>query len=175
MKYRILITLVIITLFSCNEKEKDFDSFEYSFYGTFSTFFSVNFTQNDTIFLREHWNSGGNDEIKFPKSERNYYALLTEKQKQELSSLLNKINFKKIDSEYFENYCDGSAFQIIIKKGNFKKKVLVHSHHIPEELDSLAEWINETKLKLKLTETSKKLEFESAKELFPPPPPPVIK
>ncbi|UUC45124.1 hypothetical protein [Flavobacterium cerinum] len=173
MKYSIYIVLISIILFSCTKKEKDFDSFEYSYCGTFSTFFSIKFKQNDTIFLREHWNSGGNKDIKFPKSERNYFALLTEKQKQELSNLLSKINFRKINSEYFEDYNDGSAFQIIFRKGNFKKKVLVHSYHIPRELDSLSHWIYKTKMKLKLNEISQKLEFESAKELFPPPPPPL--
>ena len=172
MKHIIFITLILISLSSCTEKKKDFDSFEYSFCGTFSTFFSMKFTQTDTIFIREHWNSGGNEEVKFPKSQRNYFALLSEEQKLKLTSLLNKIDFEKINPEYFENYSDGSAFQIIIRKGKFKKKVLVHSDQIPKELDSLSHWIYNTKLKLKLTEANQNLEFESAKELFPPPPPP---
>ncbi|WP_262151908.1 hypothetical protein [Chryseobacterium foetidum] len=88
--------------------------------------------------------------------------------------MLRKTDFKKIKSKYSEDYVDGSMFQIIIKKDDLKKKVFVHSYHIPKELDSLSAWIYNTKMKLKLTETNKKLEFESAKELFPPPPPPPI-
>jgi hypothetical protein len=93
-------------------------------------------------------------------------------QRLKLSTLLKKTNFKKLDSEYYKDYCDGSAFQLIIKKGNFEKKILVHSGKIPKELDSLARWIYVTKRNLKLTELNRKLEFESIEGLFPPPPPP---
>jgi hypothetical protein len=165
----------MIAFLSCTNKENDFDSFEYSYAGTFSTVFSIKFTNSDTIFLREHWNSGGNENIQFPKPETNYFAVLTKLQRNELSNLIKKMNFKTINSEYFENYSDGSAFNIVIRKGKFKKKVFVHSHNIPKELDSLSGWIYYTKMKLKLTEINKKLEFESAKPvLLPPPPPPPI-
>lgn len=65
--------MILTAFFACSEKEKDFDSLEYSFYGTFSTFFSIKFTQSDTIFLKEHWNSGRNGYISFPKADRNYF------------------------------------------------------------------------------------------------------
>lgn len=85
--------------------------------------------------------------------------------------LIKKVNFSKINAEYFENYSDGSAFNIIIKQGDFEKKILVHSYKIPKELDSLSNWIYFTKSKLKLTKITKKLNFESVKVLLPPPPP----
>lgn len=172
MKQKIFIIFISIFLISCSEKEKDFDSFEYSYGGTFSTLFSIKFTDNDTVFMREHWNSGRYENGKFPKAKTNYFALLTIQQRNELSSILKKINFKKIDSEYFENYSDGSAFQLIIRKENFEKKVFVHSHKIPKELDSLASWINYTKINLKLTEINRELEFRSIEGILPPPPPP---
>ena len=159
-------------LVSCWEKEKDFDYFEYSFTGTFSTVFSIKFTANDTVFLREHWNSGRNENDKFPKQRTNYFAILNSIQRIELSELLQKINFKIIDSEYVEDYSDGSSFQLIIRKENFEKKIYVHSHKIPKELDSLSSWINYNKTKLKLTEINKEVEFKSIEGLLPPPPPP---
>lgn len=171
---KLIFTLILIAFMSCSKKEKDFDSFEYSFAGTFSTVFSLKFTNSDTIFLREEWNRGGNEDYKFPKPKTNYFAILTEKQKSEFTTLLKNVDFKKINSEYFQNYSDGSAYNIIIRKGDFEKKVLVHSHKIPKELDTLSSWIYYTKMKLKLTEINRKLEFESAKSLMPPPPPPPI-
>jgi len=177
MKKGIIITLIFLAFISCSEREKDFDSFEYSYAGTFSTVFSIKFSNSDTLFLREHWNRGGNENFQFPKSKTNYFAILTEQQKNELSSLIHKVNFKEMNSEYFEDYSDGSAFSIIIRKGDFEKKVFVHSHKIPKELDSLSGWIYYTKMKLILTETKEKLEFESVKALLPPPPPlpPILK
>lgn len=172
MKQKIFIICISIFLISCSEKEKDFDSFEYSYGGTFSTLFSIKFTEFDTVYMREHWNSGRYQNGTFPKVKTNYFALLNTQQRNELSSLLKKINFKKIDFEYFQNYCDGSAFQLIIRKGNFEKKVFVHSHKIPKELDSLSRWINNTKRNLKLIEINTVLEFKSIEGILPPPPPP---
>ena len=171
MKLRIIIILSLTLLISCTKKESCFDSIEYSFGGTFSTVFSLKFTDNDSVFLREHWNNGN---IVYPKAGINYFAIINESEKNELTSLIKKIDFRKIDSEYYENYLDGNTFQIIIRKGKFEKKVLVHSHKIPKELKSLSDWINNTKQNLKLTKTNKNLSFKSAFGILPPPPPPPI-
>lgn len=124
--------------------------------------------------MREHWNSERDENSKFPKQRTNYFALMNSQQRKELRYLLQKINFKKMDSEYFEDYSDGSAFQLIFRKGNFEKKIFVHSHKIPKELDSLARWINHTKIKLKPTEINREFEFKSVEGLLPPPLPPII-
>jgi hypothetical protein len=92
MKQKIFIICISIFLISCSEKEKDFDSFEYSFAGTFSTVYSIKFTDSDTVFMREHWNSGRYENGKFPKERTNYFALLNIQQRNELSELLQKIN-----------------------------------------------------------------------------------
>ncbi|HEX8014109.1 MAG TPA: hypothetical protein VF465_02640 [Flavobacterium sp.] len=176
MKRQIFIIAILTLLISCSKNKKDFDSFEYSYAGTFSTVFSIKFTENDTIFLREHWNAKErSDGKKFPKEKTNYFAILTKEQRNQLSELLKKIDFKKIKSGYFEDYSDGDAYQIIIKKDTFEKTVLVHSYNVPKELDSLSNWIYITKENLKLIETNKELDFKSIIELLPPPPPPPIK
>jgi hypothetical protein len=172
MKLKLIIIVVFITIISCKRKEEVFDVLEYSYAGTFSTVFSLKFTESDTIYLREHWNKEWEENIKYPKAKTNYFAIITEQQKNELRNLVEKIDFKKIETEYYENYSDGSSFEIIIKKGKFEKKVNVHSYKIPSELDTLANWINETKDNLKLTKTNKKLIFKSANGVLPPPPPP---
>lgn len=176
MKKQIFIIAVLTLLISCSKNEKDFDSFEYSYAGTFSTVFSIKFTQNDTIYLREHWNAKErSDGKKFPKEKTNYFAILTKEQRSQLSELLKKIDFKKIKSGYYEDYVDGDAYQLIIKKDTLKKTVFVHSYNVPKELDSLSNWIYKTKENLKLIETNKEFDFKSIKKLLPPTPPPPIK
>jgi hypothetical protein len=172
---KLTLTLILILLISCSKKEKDFDSFEYSFAGTFTTVFSLKITDSDTIFLREEWNSGRNEGYKLLKPKTNYFAILTEQQKSEFIILLKNVDFTKINSEYFQDYLDGSAYNIIIRKDGFEKKVFVHSHKIPKELDTLSSWINITKQNLKLTKTNKQLHFESTFGMLPPPPPPPVK
>ena len=168
----IIFSLLVV---SCSEKKKDFDSFEYSYGGTFSTVFSIRFTNNDTLYLREHWNAGErSDGKKFPKEQTNYFALLTIKQQNELSELLNKIDFKTLKPEYYEDYNDGRSYQIIIEKDSLEKMILVHSYSVPKELDTLSKWIYNTKENLQLIETSKKLDFKGFRGFLTPPPPPKI-
>lgn len=172
MKNQLFVIIILSVLISCSKKEKDFDTFEYSYGGTFSTLFSIKFTKNDTIFYREHWNNyESTDSIRIPKAQTNYFAILTREQRNQLSELLNRINFKKIDSEYFEDYSDGSSYQLIIKKDNLRKTVFVHSHKVPKDLDSLSNWISTIKRKLQLIETNKKFNFKSINRILPPPPP----
>ena len=168
--------MVLIFLISCSQKKKEFDFLEYSFKGIFSTVFSITFTENDTVFIREHWNVSERHGKKFPKAKTNYFAIISKEQRKQLSELLEKIDLKKIKSEYHENYCDGSAYQIIIKKDTLKKTVFVHSHTVPKELKSLSNWIYTTKENLKLIETNKEYSFTNIDSIFPlPPPPPPIK
>jgi len=171
MKLKFIIILYLTFLVSCSKRERDFDYLEYSYGGTFSTVFSLKFTEKDSVFLREHWNNGN---IEYPKAETNYFAIINDSQRKELTELIKKIDFRKIDSEYYENYLDGSAFQIVIKQGKFEKKVFVHSHKIPKELKSLSDWIIKIKQNLKLTRTDKNLQFKSKNGILPPPPPPSI-
>lgn len=172
MKRQIFIISILTLLISCSKKEKDFDSLEYTFRGTFSTVFLIKFTESDTVFLREHWNVSEKYGKKFPKAKTNYFAILTKVQRNQLRELVKKIDFKKIKSEYYEDYNDGSAYQIIIKKDNFKKTIFVHSHKVPKELDSLSQWIYITKENLKLIESDKAFDFKNIDRVFPPPPPP---
>ena len=175
MKIQFYIIFILLVSVSCSKKEKDFDSFEYSYGGTFSTVFSIQFTNNDTLYLREHWNAGErSDGKKFPKEQTNYFALLTKNQRSELSDLINRIDFGKIKSEYFQDYEDGSAYQLIIEKEDLKKTIFVHSNSVPKELDSLANWIYNTKENLELKETNKEFDFQSINGILSPAPPPEI-
>lgn len=176
MKRQLFIIFILTLLISCTKKEKDFDSLEYTYSGTFSTLFLIKFTENDTIFLREHWNVSERYGKKFPKAKTNYYAILTKEQRNQLSDLIKKIDFKKIKSEYYEDYFDGRAYHVIIKKDDLKKAVFVHSYKEPKELDSLSKWIYATKEHLKLIETKKEFDYKNIDRVFPqPPPPPPIK
>jgi ribosomal protein S15P/S13E len=176
MQKQLFSIALFLFLLSCSRNEKDFDSFEYSFGGFRSTKFSIKFTESDTLFLREHWNVVERHGITYPKDKTNYIAILSQEQRNQLSELLKKINFKNLKSEYYEAYNDGSAYQIIFKKDNLSKTVFVHSHNTPKELDSLSNWIWKTKMNLKLIKTNREFVFKSIDAIFPtPPPPPPLK
>ncbi|RKE87705.1 hypothetical protein BXY58_1837 [Epilithonimonas arachidiradicis] len=166
------IVLGLLLILSCNEKK--YDEFEFSYGNTFETDFSIKFTQNDSVYLRENWSpNDSNDDIPYPKSNTNYTAILTKKEKEKLNTFLNKIDFKKFDTAYIENYQDGEQFNLYFKKNYFEKTIFVRSHHSPQELDSLKNWIVGVKRNLKLTKTKKVLAFKSKFNPIPPPPPPL--
>ncbi len=173
IKSKLSLIILIFTFFlSCNKN--NYDEFEFSYGNIFETDFSIKFTQNDSIYLRENWSLNDiNDDIPYPKSKTNYIAILTRKQKEKLNTFLNKIDFKKLDTAYFERYEDGEHYMLYFKKNDFEKTIYVHSHHSPKELDSLANWIVDVKRNLKLKKTNKVLEFKSKFYSIPPPPPPI--
>ncbi|MFH6934228.1 hypothetical protein [Flavobacterium sp. FlaQc-30] len=178
MKKTSLLVIILFIFFGCKKEDDNtqFKYFDFSFNNTFGTCFSIKFTPNDSIYLREHWNSNtAFDSIKSPKSKTNYIAYLSKKDRRELSDLISKTQLKNYNSMYNEDYTDGRFYIMYIDKDSIKKSIAVHSRKkdVPKELDSLAIWIYNWKKTAKLIETKKKLFFFSSKYILPPPPPPL--
>jgi hypothetical protein len=175
MKCTSIIIFISLFFLSCTEKKKVFDSFDYSFGGTFSEVYSIKFTQSDTVYLRYHWIGRNIDDTTFViKEDTNYYGILNSEERLKLFDYIEKVNLFKYKSEYFENYSDGSCYGISIQKDPKRKTLLVHSHKAPKEIDSISHWIGSIKAKLKLNEINKNINFESSKGVLPPPPPPPL-
>lgn len=176
-KIALLITITTI-LIGCKKEEAlaKFKYFDFSFNNTFETCFSVKFTPNDSVYIREHWN-GNNayDSANIPRIKTNYIALINKEDKKTLIELISKTQLKKYKSEYYEDYSDGKFYIFYIDKDSIKKSIAIHTHKndVPKDLDSLAKWIYQWKKKVKLIETKKKLDFYSSKYILPPPPPPL--
>ncbi|KIC63960.1 hypothetical protein [Chryseobacterium taiwanense] len=162
---KISLLILLISLLNC--KKQTFDEFDFSFGNTFETDFSIKFdSKNDSVYIRENWSSFQN---KTTKSETNYLAVLNTSQKIKLDSFVESINFKTLDTLYFERYSDGEYYNFHIKKDGIEKTIKTHSHSIPKSLEKFAYWIYETKKSLKLTETKRNFDFKS-KNNFPEPP-----
>lgn len=178
MKKRILLIGIFFFLFGCKKSESDveFKYFDYTFNNTFGTCFSIKFAPNGSVYLREHWNAKDVfDSINIPRGETNYIALITKEDKKSFIELISKLQLKKCNLFYEENYSDGRFYSLFIDKDSIKKLISVHSYHnVPKELDSLSKWINSWKSRVKLIKTSKELTFYSSKYVLPPPPPPPL-
>jgi hypothetical protein len=173
MKNLFIIIILNLLLLSCTKQENVFDSFDYSFAGTFSEVYSIKFTQSDTVYVRYDWIGRNFDDItSVPKENTNYYGILNSEERLKLFDYIQKVNLFKYKSEYFEDYLDGSSYGINIQKKTKSKTVLVHSHNAPKEIDSISNWIRSIKQKLKLKEIKKNITFETRKGVLPPPPPP---
>ena len=171
MRKSLLLILASIALISC-KKNEDFDSFDFSYTGTFTESFSIKFTKNDTVYIRQHWTRNDIYENKsIPKSNNNYVAKLNETDRKKLFNYISKIDFTKFKNEYNQDYSDGRYFKLNIKRRKLNKTILVHSYKIPKEIDSLSRWIVDLKQRMKLVKSNKNVNFESAKGFLPPDPP----
>lgn len=167
---RKLLIIFIWTLFSCNnskpiDKPKSFSHFDFSYNDVFSTCFSIKFTQSDSVFIKQHFAPVSSDT---PKNGQSYYAILTEKEKQRLDSFINKINFSKLDTSYFESYHDGIEYQFYIDKDSTKKLIYVHSDSLPTDVKTFGFWIADLKKNLKLFKIDTVINFGSVRHFLPP-------
>ena len=178
MKLFIPLTIITLTIFSCDnskqfDKQHRFKQFDFSYNDFFTTCFSIKFTLSDTVFIRQHFVSMS-DTL---KRNQNYFALLTDAERQKFDSLLDKTKFGLYDTSYYQSYEDGDYYQFYIANDTIQKTVFVHSDSVPTELKELAYWIVATKKNLKhyLADTTK--EFGSLKYFLPPevPIPPTIR
>lgn len=165
MKNRVLILFILILFLGC--KKQEFDEFDFSYGNSFETDFSIKFShKNDSIFLYENWAPENNQ---LPKNKTSYLSVLNKSQKLKLDSFISKIDFKSLDTLYFEKYQDGEYYNFFIRKGKIRKTIKVHSLNAPQSLSSFAHWIYQTKKTLQLTETQRSFEFKS-KNIYPEPP-----
>jgi len=174
MKDITIFIFISLLFLGCSKKEKEFDSLEYSYGGTFSELYSLKFTESDTVYVYQEWIGRHiNNSISLLKEKTQYYGIINPEEKLKLYNYIEKINLFKYKSEYYEHYLDGSCYAIAIKKDNKSKTIFAHSHETPKEIDSIAGWINKIKKNLILKETKKHLNYKTSESVFPPPPPPI--
>jgi hypothetical protein len=178
MKLFISLAIIALTIFGCDnskqiEKRKRFKQFDFSYNNLFATCFSIKFTQGDTVFIRQHF-APISDTL---KRNQNYFAILTDTERQKLDSFLDKAKFASYDTSYYQSYEDGDYYQFYIANDTMQKTIFVHSDSIPTELKEFGYWIVATKKNLKHYLAVTTTEFGSLKYFLPPvvDPPPTIK
>ena len=178
MKLFLSLAIIILTIIGCDnskqiDKRQRFKQFDFSYNDFFTTCFSIKFTKGDTVFIRQHWASMS-DTL---KPNQNYFAVLTDTERQKLDSFLDKAKFASYDTSYYQSYEDGDYYQFYIANDTIQKTVFVHSDSIPTELKEFGYWIVTTKKNLKHHLADTKNEFGSLKYFLPPvvEPPPTIK
>ncbi|PKK36516.1 hypothetical protein BWI96_11720 [Siphonobacter sp. SORGH_AS_0500] len=128
------------------------------------------------VWLRDHFNryEFTADSATAPKEGIYYLSTLSGNQQDTLNLFLKNIDFKRLDSRYYEDYKDGREYRFYIRTKAFAKTIYVHRDESPKELDSLVEWLKETRRRVKLVESSEEVYFRSRLWLPTPPPPPEI-
>lgn len=147
------------------DKPQTFKTFDFSYNDFFNSCFSIKFTHGDTAFIRQYFAPTFSDT---PKSNQSYYALLADSVRQRIDSFINKINFAKVDTSYYQPYEDGIEFQFYIDKDSIQKIIYVHSDSIPDDIRIFAFWIANLKKKLELRTIDTTINFESVRHFLPP-------
>ncbi|OWK73662.1 hypothetical protein CBW16_09155 [Flavobacteriaceae bacterium JJC] len=163
MKKSIIFLFILLSLISCNKSP--YQEFDFSYADT-EIYFSVKFTQSDTVYIRQNWTK--NDLIKnslSPSNKIDYVGILNSVQRKKLDSFLIHTDFQIFDSLYEENIMDGSIYKFYLKKKDTVKLVKIHSGKPPSQLKEFASWIINTKNNLNLIKTSKPFKIMS-KDIF---------
>ena len=138
------------------EEKRTFTSFDFTYScAVCLSFYSIKFTQSDTIFLKQY----------LPRRDNKlYYAVLKKSESKKLDSLLSHVNLGKIDSSYNNLDIDGDEYQFYINKDTIAKSVSIHGRDIPKELSDLGIWLKGMKDGLKLSPIDTVINFESFKK-----------
>lgn len=176
MKNIKLLLLISFSLFcfGCKKEEKTtYKYFEFSF-NSDNTNFSMQIKPNDSIYLRDRFYYGQQENSFRPNEIETYYiATISKSQRKELNSLISKIPLKKYDTLY-DKVCFSKHYVTYIDKDSITKLVFVSNFEkSPDQLDSLIKWLNVFKVNSKKIITNKKINFITRKYVTIPPPPPL--
>lgn len=166
--------LCAFVMLSCKEselKKRLFTAFEFYHDNTWTTAFSVRFSQSDTTFIRQHFAS-----LRYSatdtsiRTNTSYIGKLSEQENNTLNSLIRNINFSRYDTSYNdEGLEDGSTFLFYIQQDSLSKIIHIYGDSAPPELLQLGRWIADLKSSLKLIEVDSLITFEHANDRLPLP------
>ena len=171
---RCFIFVFSITALACGTQPKELPFIAFEFYhdNTWSTAFSIRFTQSDTVYIRQHFTSSS-ARLTIDTSARSsssYLGILSHQEKTSLDSFIRQIDFSVYDTSYYDGSLhDGSTFRFYIKKDSLSKIVHIYGESAPAELLHFGQWITDIKRRLRLIEVDSMITFEHANDRLPPP------
>ena len=151
---KVILFVVILYLVSCSDNtesdtnhqlQKDSTSLQsknsidltYS-YAVLGEFFSIKIDSSGAAYSKPNF-------FKYSKKDTTYLATLNFSQKTKFDSLINEINFTKIDSVYDDHNVDGEDYRIYIGRGAANKFTYIHEREMPKELRRLVQFILDLK------------------------------
>ena len=161
----------LLLLYSChhNSNKNLFKEFDFTYSGFKSTYFSIKFTDEDTVFVAEYPSPLFADS---PMIAKNYFAIISPDDRQKINNFLSAINFAKYDTSYYESYKDGHEYKYYISNDSTTKSIYIHSYTEPKELRTFADFIVSLKKKSRLSLLNSKVDYKSHRNFYPPEVPP---
>ncbi|MBA4277318.1 hypothetical protein [Flavobacterium sp.] len=168
MKKFSYIILFSFLISACHKKEtSECDSLKSYIYSnaTESKVYTAKLTCEDTVFLTEYY-----------PTQQSFFALNGRKQKLKIDSLVNQVDFKNIQNEYFEaSLQDGQAFRIIIQNQNKFDSIFVYGRKAPKIINQISSEFKKMLKSLTFVPYPKDINYGKHHiKLLPPPPPPKI-
>lgn len=171
MMFSFLCAFVMISCKRPEQKERPFTAFEFYHDNTWTTAFSIRFTQSDTVYIRQHFASMRYSATDTAiKTNTSYVGMLSEQEKESFDSLIRGIDFSKYDTSYrHDGLEDGSTFRFYIQQDSLSKIVHIYGDSAPTELLRFGQYIDDMKNDLKLIEVDSLITFQHAYNRLPPP------
>ncbi|HTE33139.1 MAG TPA: hypothetical protein VK666_22300, partial [Chryseolinea sp.] len=140
--------LLFLLAVSCRSNKTDktpFKEFEFFYSDTWSSAFSIKFTQTDTAYIRQHFVSNRYKKVdSIINDNTSYIGLLDPTQKKTLDSFVLHTKFSQYDSSYDEKPVeDGITMLFFISTDSSYKTIHINSEIAPAELLNFGQWINE--------------------------------
>ncbi|HEV8270604.1 MAG TPA: hypothetical protein VGQ04_04820 [Chitinophagaceae bacterium] len=153
MKFLPLFCLVALTIFNCNhgvtKQYPRYNAFVFSSSAE-SENYSIKFAGNDTIFLQE----------RFPKPKQLFYSVIQKDDRKKLDSLLEKVDFPRYDTVYFQNNLqDAITYKFYLARDTTINWVLIYGHKGPKSLYEFAGWLTALKDRQTFHPTNASVDF----------------
>lgn len=149
----VFLSLAVTSCHTYNSEQKSkvyFKAIDFSYFDMTPFSFTLKIHNQDSFFLKE-------------VNKNTSKAKLTGRWKQQLDSLMDVINFDKLDSVYRDGYIDGVGYTLDIESDTVKKHFWVHSMSRPKELEALKKLFLEIRMNFLPPDTTLHLSSSSPK------------
>ena len=145
---RILSIILVLLFAGCQlpKKEIDFTFYKWSIHQSYY----LKFNQTDTLYFINT----------YPFEEQTSFAILNEKEREEIESILNTLSFPTIEKFRDRSVEDGKTFAFILNRNEEHKKLEIHEEAGPKQFWSFGERLEEIKTRKKFTVIKKKFDLK---------------
>lgn len=162
--YFLKFLLVFLSFLSgCNKNPEEDIQLDFTHIENFDEAYSLRFTGTDTILVRQYWITNGPS-----GSNKNYFAILDDQEKNRLRELIKEINISILDTVYPKSSkLDGSFVGIFLKNDFQSATFYPQKRKESKEVKNLIEYISGIKKTLELKPTNSQIDFKSAPKIPP--------
>lgn len=152
---------VLICMLGCKQNPKEDLQLDFTHIENFDEAYSLRFTGTDTVLIRQYWIANGPSE-----SNKNYFAILDDSEKNRLRELIKGINISALDTVYPKSSRLDGSFIGMFLKNDFQDATFYPYHkNESQEVKNLIAYITDVKKTFELKPTESHIDFKSGPKI----------